>query len=204
MNIMKILPQVPSNIHQSYAPPVKNEGSTPGVTGEEGQKDTSRAQEDQASSKRDIYSQGASTPNDLTSQELQELFRLKKRDQEVKQHEMAHIAAGGPYVRGGAHFEYKTGPDGRRYAVAGEVSIDTSEEKDPRATLEKMRTVQRAALAPAHPSQQDRRVAAQAAAKAIQAMVEIMKEAEENKVRQGANQPGERGTGENRGLDIVV
>ena len=85
-------------------------------------------------------------------------------------------------MRGGAHFQYKRGPDGRRYAVAGEVSIDTSPEKDPRATLQKMRTVERAALAPAHPSPQDRRVAAQAAAKAIQAMIEIMKEAQAQKL----------------------
>ncbi len=117
---------------------------------------------------------------------------------------MAHIAAGGPYVRGGAHFEYETGPDGRRYAVGGEVSIDTSQEMDPRATLQKMRTVQRAALAPAHPSQQDRRVAAQAAAKAMKAMVEIMKEAEKERVSRAAQEMGERGELANKGVDIIV
>lgn len=113
---------------------------------------------------------------ELSPQEIQELFKLKKRDREVKQHEMAHIAAGGIYVRGGATFEYKMGPDGKRYAVAGEVSIDISEEANPRKTLQKMHVVQRAALAPSHPSAQDRRVAALAAAKAIEAMIKIIKE----------------------------
>ncbi len=113
----------------------------------------------------------------FTKEELREIEALKKRDQEVKQHEIAHIAAGGIYVRGGANFQYELGPDGRRYAVSGEVSIDTSEEPRPEATVRKMRIVQRAALAPKDPSPQDRRVAAQAAIKASRAMAEIMKQA---------------------------
>jgi hypothetical protein len=63
---------------------------------------------------------------------------------------------------GAIHFEYERGPDGNRYAVGGEVSIDTSPESSPEATLAKARTIQRAANAPAEPSDQDRAVAAQA------------------------------------------
>ena len=54
-------------------------------------------------------------------------------------------------------------PDGQRYAVAGEVRIDTSPEGDPRATLDKAERILRAAHAPSHPSPADRRVAAKAA-----------------------------------------
>ena len=123
---------------------------------------------------------------------------------------MAHIAAGGPYVRGGARFEYEKGPDGRCYAVGGEVSIDTSPEKDPRATLQKMKVVQRAALAPAHPSAQDRRVAAQAAARAIQAMVDVLKEEQAVKMRsilqEGESEKADKdGNGNNKSLlDIYI
>lgn len=101
--------------------------------------------------------------SELSQEELQLISKLKARDNEVKAHEQAHIAAGGQYVRGGAHFEYQTGPDGEKYAVGGEVSIDVSKESgDPQATITKMQVVIRAALAPANPSSQDRSVAAQA------------------------------------------
>jgi hypothetical protein len=78
-------------------------------------------------------------------------------------------------VRGGAHFEYQVGPDGKKYAVGGEVSIDTSEIPDnPNATIQKMSTVQRAAMAPADPSPQDRAVAAQAAQKQSAAQIKTI------------------------------
>lgn len=101
--------------------------------------------------------------NDLTPEEIQELTKLKQRDREVKTHEQAHMSAGGQYVRGGAHYEYQKGPDGKNYAVGGEVQIDTSKvANDPEATAMKMQAIRRAAMAPASPSPQDRRVAARA------------------------------------------
>ena len=94
----------------------------------------------------------AGAPEQLSKEEQQEVAKLKQRDAEVRAHEQAHIAAGGHYVRGGANYEYQTGPDGKRYAVGGEVSIDTSPvPDDPQATITKMQTVRRAALAPAKP-----------------------------------------------------
>jgi hypothetical protein len=84
---------------------------------------------------------------------------LKVRDREVRAHEMAHMAAAGGYARSGASFSYQTGPDGHRYAVGGEVSIDMSAESTPEATIIKAQIIRRAALAPAEPSGQDRAVA---------------------------------------------
>ena len=105
--------------------------------------------------------------------ELEEIRSLKQRDQEVRAHEQAHSASGGVHA-GSASFSYETGPDGVRYAVGGEVSVDVSKvSDDPQATLDKMEQIQRAALAPAEPSAQDRQVAAQAAQKAAQALNEI-------------------------------
>ncbi len=115
--------------------------------------------------------------SELTKEEELAVKELKRRDAEVKAHEMAHLGAGGQYVRGGASFEYQTGPDGRRYAVGGEVSIDTSPVAgDPKATIRKMQTVRRAALAPAQPSGQDRSVAAAASQAEAQARQELMQE----------------------------
>ncbi|RUQ32145.1 MAG: hypothetical protein EKK68_05880 [Candidatus Competibacteraceae bacterium] len=102
------------------------------------------------------------------------LSQLAQRDRQVRTHEAAHIAAGGMYVRGGARFSYTTGPDGQAYATGGEVSIDRSPvPNDPQATLQKLQQVQRAALAPADPSPQDRSVAAAAAVGMTQARIEL-------------------------------
>lgn len=119
----------------------------------------------------------AANTEDLSSEEVRQLAELRQRDREVRAHEQAHIAAGGSYVRSGARFEYEKGPDGNNYAVGGEVSIDTSKVSgDPEGTVRKMQVIRSAALAPASPSAQDRRVAAQATQKENQARMEIVTE----------------------------
>lgn len=113
-------------------------------------------------------------PQSLPPEARAEVASLKSRDAEVRAHEQAHVAAGGQYVRGAAKYEYSTGPDGRRYAVSGEVSIDTSSvPNNPRATIAKMEAVKKAALAPSQPSSQDRSVAAAADKSAAQAQREL-------------------------------
>ncbi len=117
---------------------------------------------------------GKTGAKQLQPSELAELQSLKVRDREVRAHEMAHAAAGGQYVTSGAQFSYQKGPDGRLYAVGGEVGISTSPVAgDPRATLQKAQTIMRAALAPAEPSSRDRQVAASAAAMLQQARAEL-------------------------------
>lgn len=112
----------------------------------------------------------------LNQQEQQQLRQLKLRDAEVKAHEQAHLSVAGQYAAGGASFSYETGPDGVKYAVGGEVPIDVGKEESPEATVLKMQTVKRAALAPANPSSTDRMIAAQADQKAAQARQEMMRE----------------------------
>ncbi|MCP5182141.1 MAG: hypothetical protein H6993_10295 [Pseudomonadales bacterium] len=98
---------------------------------------------------------------------------LASRDREVRAHEQAHAAVGGAHA-GTPHFQYERGPNGVSYAVEGHVNIDVSEVPgDPSATLEKMQTVRRAALAPANPSPADRAVAAKATLRAAQARAEL-------------------------------
>lgn len=113
-------------------------------------------------SDQDKRKQARQAINDKVAKtEHEQLKQLAARDREVRAHEQAHKAVAGSY--GGAiSYKYERGPDGNRYAVGGEVSIDTSPESSPEATLAKARTIQRAANAPAEPSDQDRAVAAQA------------------------------------------
>jgi len=98
--------------------------------------------------------------------------KLASRDRVVRAHEQAHAAVGGQYA-GGPHYQYQRGPDGVAYAVGGEVPIDVGRESSPEATIEKMQTVRRAALAPADPSPQDRQVAAEASQIEAQAREEL-------------------------------
>lgn len=127
-------------------------------------------------------------PGELTDAERREVQELKRRDAEVRQHEMAHVAAAAGYARGGANFEYQTGPDGVRYAVGGEVAIDASPvPDDPEATVRKMQIVARAALAPADPSPQDYRVAAQARQQEMAAKAEAARKQMEDTAPYGVD-----------------
>jgi hypothetical protein len=111
---------------------------------------------------------------DLTPEEKKQVEELKKQDASVRRHEQAHVMAGGRYIKSRAQFQYELGPDGKLYAVSGEVQIDTSEvPDDPGATIQKAQTVRRAALAPSDPSAQDRRVASEANRMEFEARMEL-------------------------------
>ena len=83
----------------------------------------------------------------------------------------------------------EVGPDGRRYAVEGEVSVDLSEAGSPQETITKMRRVYDAALAPANPSTQDLRVAAEASRIIAQAQAEVLRLQRVEEGEEGAPQP---------------
>lgn len=114
----------------------------------------------------------------LAEQERQQIEReqiqeLSARDREVRAHEQAHAAAAGQYGSSPT-YSFVRGPDGVSYAVGGEVKIDISPiPGDPEATLRKAQQLLRAANAPAEPSAQDGRVAAQAAQMEQQARAEL-------------------------------
>lgn len=107
--------------------------------------------------------------------EREVIRELAARDREVRNHEQAHAAVGGQYA-GSPVYEYIRGPDGVSYAVGGEVSISTSAiPGDPEATIIKARQIRRAASAPAEPSPQDRRVAAEATRLETEARAELVR-----------------------------
>lgn len=137
---------------------------------------------------------------ELTDEQEREVQELKKTDRDVRAHEAAHKAAAGAYARGAAQFETVVGPDGRRYAVGGEVAIDTSPVAgNPEATVQKMEQVARAALAPSDPSAQDRAVAAQARQASAEARREIILErAEERQAKEAEAAEADAAESENR------
>ena len=142
----------------------------------------------QETTRADSENGGVRRESELSAEEKRELDKLKARDSEVRAHEAAHKNAAGQLVRGGA-YEFQTGPDGRRYAVAGEVEIDTAKVPgDPQATIDKAQTIRRAATAPAEPSAQDRAVAAEATRMEAEARRELDEQrlAERNPEQSGA------------------
>ncbi|MTV37799.1 catalase [Duganella radicis] len=115
----------------------------------------------------------ASASTQLSREALVLIDKLKARDTEVRQHEQAHMAAAGGLATSGATFTYQRGPNGVNYAIGGEVNIDTSPGATPEETIQRARTIQAAALAPAEPSGPDRAVAAQAQQMEAQARAEL-------------------------------
>jgi len=115
---------------------------------------------------------------ELTDEQKKQVKELQARDREVRTHEAAHKAAAAGLRATGPNYTYQSGPDGKRYAVGGEVNIDTSPGSTPEETVRKAEQIIRAARAPAEPSGQDLAVAAQAAAMAAQARGELAAETE--------------------------
>jgi len=97
---------------------------------------------------------------ELTPAEQRQVRELQQIDRAVREHEQAHLSAGRGVVTSGANFAYTYGPDGKQYAIAGEVGIDTSPERKPEENIDKGIRIQDAALAPRDPSPQDYQVAA--------------------------------------------
>ena len=109
----------------------------------------------------------------LSREEKELVERLVARDREVRAHENAHARVGGQYASQPS-YDYQVGPDGRRYAIGGEVAIDVAPvQDDPEATITKMEIVKAAALAPAEPSAADRQIAALADSQRMQAIADL-------------------------------
>jgi len=133
----------------------------------------------------------------LTEEQLQVVQALQARDREVRAHEQAHKSVGGS-LAGAVSFTYQSAPNGQRYAVGGEVPIDTSVVSgDPAATIRKMNTVRAAATAPVDPSAQDQSVAAFASRQLAQARKDIAAEniaSQREQANEGAGETGGNNT----------
>lgn len=131
--------------------------------------------------------------NPLDADEKEQVRKMAARDAEVRAHEAAHSAVAGG-SGGAASFTFEQGPDGKRYAVGGEVPVQLQTGRTPEETIRNAQTVRAAALAPAEPSGQDRSVAAEAAVVEAKARQELAAKAK------GEDQDGET-TAKTRGPD---
>ncbi|MDD3482031.1 putative metalloprotease CJM1_0395 family protein [Azovibrio restrictus] len=148
--------------------------------------------EAKAESPENAKAAGKAGAAELSEAEQRQVEELRQADKTVRQHEQMHVAAGGDLVTSGPSYSYTTGPDGQRYAVAGEVGIDTSKEDNPEDTLSKARRIRSAALAPPDPSGQDRQVAALASQMEMEALQEIARQRQSAAPEGGAS--GEEGS----------
>lgn len=123
------------------------------------------------------------TESDLTQEEQQMVQELKQRDTEVRAHEQAHISAAAGLRTSAASYDYQTGPDGKKYAVGGEVSISFTSSGNPEEDIQNAETMRNAALAPSEPSGQDRSVA-KSAEKIIQDAKQKLAEQQEQQKEQ--------------------
>lgn len=134
---------------------------------------------------------------ELTQKEVQQVRELQSIDKNVKAHEAAHQAAGGG-LAGAASFTYTRGPDNQMYATAGEVPISMQKGNTPEETIANARQIAAAAMAPADPSPQDYKVAANAAKMEFDARAEAMKlKAEESKEKEEKNKEKDNKNTEN-------
>ena len=118
----------------------------------------------------------SNNPNELTEAQKEQVIKLQQRDTHVRAHEAAHLAAGGSVVSGGASYTYQKGPDGKMYAIGGEVPIHVTKGNTPKETLAIARQLRATALAPSDPSPQDLKVAASASMMEAKALQEIAQE----------------------------
>jgi hypothetical protein len=120
----------------------------------------------------------SSNPKELSEDEKRLVKDLQSRDSEVKAHESAHQAAGGG-MTGAASFTYQQGPDGKMYAIGGEVSISTPSSSSPEEAIKNARTLAAAAMAAGDPSPQDFSVAASARVMEMKAQQQLARETQE-------------------------
>ena len=113
----------------------------------------------------------------LSESEKQMVLKLQSRDTEVRAHESAHQSGGAS--TGAASFTYQQGPDGKMYAIGGEVPISFQSGSTPEETIANAQAVIASALAPADPSGQDMAVASSAMVMMVKAQQQKAKETQD-------------------------
>lgn len=111
---------------------------------------------------------------ELSMDEKRVVSQLQARDAEVRSHEAAHQSGGAS--TGAASYTYQQGPDGKMYAIGGEVSVSFSSGSTPEETIANAQAVIASAMAPGNPSGQDFAVASSARMMIIKAQQQKTKE----------------------------
>jgi len=140
--------------------------------------ETKQTQKEKELEEKKAQESKKSDPTELSEDEKKLVKDLQTRDSEVKAHEAAHQAAGGG-MTGAASYTYQQGPDGKMYAIGGEVSISTQGGATPEETIAKAKQIAASAMAPGSPSGQDFAVATSAKMMEMKAQQQLTKEQQE-------------------------
>jgi hypothetical protein len=136
-----------------------------------GKSDSQKLQEESKQKKQ------PQTAEELSQDEKRLVNELQARDSEVRAHEAAHQSGGAS--TGGASYTYQQGPDGKMYAIGGEVSVSMRSGSTPQETIRNAQAVIAAAMAPSDPSGQDLAVASSARVMIMKAQQQKAKELQE-------------------------
>ena len=88
---------------------------------------------------KETKSKESQSSDELSVDEQRLVYELQARDSEVRVHESAHQSGGAS--TGGASFTYQQGPDGKMYAIGGEVSVSMKGGSTPEETIANARAV---------------------------------------------------------------
>lgn len=166
-----------NNISSSYTIKLNDEESLQ-FRKEKIQKSPDEEKKDELKELQNKQSIKSAASQELTEGEEQLVKDLSTRDAEVRAHESAHQAAGGG-MTGAASFTYQQGPDGKMYAIGGEVSISMKTGSTPEETIANARQIATAAMAAGDPSPQDFAVASSARIMEIKAQQQLTREQQE-------------------------
>lgn len=92
---------------------------------------------------------------ELSASEQARVAELRTADTQVRNHELLHYRTAGSIASGTPEYSYVQGPDGKYYAVAGAVHVQTISTADPAKSSRDAATMARAALAPGDASAAD-------------------------------------------------
>ncbi len=176
MDIMQISSNVNYNISSSYEVKLNDKES---LVYENNKEIISKHEDEKALKKvaQEEKKEPIKSKDDLSPDELRLISSLESRDAEVKAHEAAHQSGGAS--TGAATYTYQQGPDGKMYAIGGEVPISFQTGSTPQETIANARAVIASALAPANPSGQDMAVASSATVMMLKAQQQLARETNE-------------------------
>ena len=124
-------------------------------------------------------SEAVPAPPRLSDKDMAMIQELVKRDQEVRMHELAHSARGSG-LTGSPSFVYQVGPDGKQYAIGGEVQIRIVPGATPEESMSNAQQVISAATAPSNPSAADMQAAMMAQQMFLDAQRQMAQETKES------------------------
>ena len=117
-------------------------------------------QEQVESVKRKDYIEESTKINNIDEKSFERVLeKFKQADAEIKSHEQIHASIG--QTTSPISYNYQEGPDGKLYAVGGNVRLDTSIPNDPKAAAFKLDMLQKAASGPLDSSGADNTIATQ-------------------------------------------